>query len=109
VIALERLTGSTLAPAVTYVDPDRQRLTAGPVTTDAPPTLILRDLTGSPMTGILPAEAPDVPILTVSRPLGGDSLGLGLCYAAGQVKIDAAVATVTLFAGALADPLVHLA
>lgn len=72
---------------------------------DATPTLLIRDLSGTPLTSVnLGAE--DVPVLTLTGT--GDSVSLTLECAPSQLTASQALTLITGFAGRLAEPLRHL-
>ncbi|SMY07678.1 biotin/lipoyl-containing protein [Flavimaricola marinus] len=109
VIRLEKLEGAKFAQPTLYIDPDQSRLTTDPTESEAEATLILRDLTDSALSGVMLIDDFSGPILTVARDEGRGLFILGLDYGTEHLTNDAAIAVLTYFAGALADPLVHLA
>ncbi|RBI87468.1 pyruvate dehydrogenase [Rhodosalinus halophilus] len=96
--------GALGAPAA-MDDPDLAPLSAAPAPSEAPPALILRDLTGTALTAVKPAAA-HVPRLTVTR--RGDTLALHLAHDAAALPEEAALALVAGLAGRLSEPLRHL-
>ncbi|MBW4706217.1 dihydrolipoamide acetyltransferase [Roseobacter sp. YSTF-M11] len=100
-VMLSDLTGATGA----VLNPDKTRLlhqVAAP--TDAA-DIVLRDLTGSPITGLrLSADA--TPVLSIAS--DGEWLRLSLDFTTGQLDDAAAIALMSGFAERLADPLHHL-
>jgi len=101
-----RIDQPTLGMACYYADPDLGPLSqAAPVEDEATPTLILRDLSASRITGGT-LGAGEAPVLTIVR--DGDAYALSLEFAPGQLDADAAIALIDGFAGRLAEPLRHL-
>ena len=107
------------APTTTLSNPDLARLSVQPEAPEgATPSLILRDLTASALTGLRPAGGLAAPMLTLARDsIGdrnggsnsdGDSLLVALDYAVDQLDEDAALAVITGLAARLADPLTYL-
>lgn len=88
-----------------WLDPDRARLSAQPQTGDAPPGLILRDLTGTCLTA-LRTGAEALPVLTLAE--DGDSLCLSLDARGADLSTDTAQAFLCDLARRLADPLPYL-
>ncbi len=72
---------------------------------DASPALVLRDLTGSFITGVTLAPT-DAPALSIADE--GDNLRLTLDFTAGQLDDHAAIALISGVARRLAEPLRHL-
>jgi pyruvate dehydrogenase E2 component (dihydrolipoamide acetyltransferase) len=85
-------------------DPDLAPLAADLPESGATPALLLRDLTGTALTGIKPAAAP-VPVVTITR--GGDRLALHLAHDA-TLPEEAALALLSGLADRLQEPLRHL-
>jgi pyruvate/2-oxoglutarate dehydrogenase complex dihydrolipoamide acyltransferase (E2) component len=85
-------------------DPDRAPLATDLPESGAAPALLLRDLTGTALTGIKPAAAP-VPVVTITR--RGDTLALHLAHDA-TLPEEAALALLSGFADRLQEPLRHL-
>ena len=100
VIRAETLPGE---PAATYRDPDLSSLAdLVPADTDASPALILRDLTGGPLSDL--ALATDVaPVLCIA-----DGYHLTLTWPEGSLSTAAAIATITGTARRIEQPLRHL-
>ena len=107
------------APTTALSNPDLARLSVQPEAPEgATPSLILRDLTASALTGLRPAGGLAAPMLTLARDsIGdrnggsnsdGDSLLVALDYAVDQLDEDAALAVITGLAARLADPLTYL-
>lgn len=101
------------APTMALSNPDLARLSVQPEAPEgATPSLILRDLTASALTGLRPAGSLAAPALTLARDRNGDSDGdsllVALDYAADQLDEDAALAVITGLAARLADPLTYL-
>ena len=101
------------APTTALSNPDLARLSVQPEAPEgATPSLILRDLTASALTGLRPAGGLAAPALTLARDRNGgsngDSLLVALDYAADQLDEDAALAVITGLAARLADPLTYL-
>lgn len=97
------------APTMALSNPDLARLSVQPEAPEgATPSLILRDLTASSLTGLRPAGGLAAPALTLARDRNGDSLLVALDYAADQLDEDAALAVITGLAARLADPLTYL-
>jgi hypothetical protein len=96
--------GALGAPAA-MDDPDFAPLSAAPAPSEAPPALILRDLTGTALTAVKPAAA-HVPQLTVTR--RGDTLALHLAHDAAALPEETALALVAGLADRLSEPLRHL-
>jgi pyruvate dehydrogenase E2 component (dihydrolipoamide acetyltransferase)/2-oxoglutarate dehydrogenase E2 component (dihydrolipoamide succinyltransferase) len=97
-----------LGRSVLFSDPDLAPMStlAGASPEDAgPPDLILRDVTGSRVTGGVLGAA-SVPALTVADE--ADDYVLSLDFAPGQLDPDAAVRLLDGFAGRLDEPLRHL-
>jgi pyruvate/2-oxoglutarate dehydrogenase complex dihydrolipoamide acyltransferase (E2) component len=100
VIRAERLPGE---PTVTYLDPDLAALAdLAPADIDAPASLILRDLTGGPLSDL--ALASDgAPVLCIA-----DGYHLTLTWPEGSLSTAAAIATITGTARRIEQPLRHL-
>ena len=97
------------APTTALSNPDLARLSVQPEAPEgATPSLILRDLTASALTGLRSAGGLAAPALTLARDRNGDSLLVALDYAADQLDEDAALAVITGLAARLADPLTYL-
>ena len=103
------------APTTALSNPDLARLSVQPEAPEgASPSLILRDLTASALTGLRPAGGLAAPALTLARDRNGGSnsdsgsLLVALDYAADQLDEDAALAVITGLAARLADPLTYL-
>lgn len=103
------------APTTALSNPDLARLSVQPEAPEgATPSLILRDLTASALTGLRPAGGLAAPALTLARDRNGgsnsdgDSLLVALDYGADQLDEDAALAVITGLAARLADPLTYL-
>jgi hypothetical protein len=94
----------TLGAPTPWDDPDRAPFGADLPESEATPALILRDLTGTALTGIKPAAAP-VPVVTITR--RGDTLALHLAHDA-TLHEEAALALLAGLAERLAEPLRHL-
>ncbi|KPQ12895.1 MAG: pyruvate dehydrogenase E2 component (dihydrolipoamide acetyltransferase) [Rhodobacteraceae bacterium HLUCCA09] len=94
----------TLGTTTAWNDPDRAPVSADLPESDARPELILRDLTGTALTGIKPAAAP-VPVVTITR--RGDTLALHLAHDA-TLPEEAALALLSGLADRLQEPLRHL-
>ena len=88
-----------------YANPDRARLSALPDAETGAPDLILRDLTGTPITGMR-LGAPTCPVVSVAQQDG--TLRLTLDFMPGQFDDETAIAMLTGFAARLDDPLTHL-
>lgn len=89
-----------------FADADRSRLSkalsdAG----DQVPSIVLRDLSGSPIT-VATGAAHHIPVLTVCR--DRNDYAVSLDYQAGQLDEDQAIAFVTGFTERLGEPLRHL-
>lgn len=89
-----------------FADADRSRLSkplsdAG----DELPSIVLRDLSGSPITAAT-GSAADAPVLTVCRER--EDYAVSLDYRAGQLDEDQAIEFVTGFVDRLGEPLRHL-
>jgi pyruvate/2-oxoglutarate dehydrogenase complex dihydrolipoamide acyltransferase (E2) component len=101
-----RLDRPTLGTATFYADPDLGPFSqTAPVDDAAPPTLILRDLTASRITGGTLGTA-EAPVLSITR--DGENYALSLAFAPGALDTNAAIALIDGFAGRLAEPLRHL-
>ncbi|MCT8974600.1 biotin/lipoyl-containing protein [Microbaculum marinisediminis] len=101
-----RVDHPVLGRSAVFADPDLGPLSAAlPADTDAAPALILRDLTGSRITGGRFGAA-GAPTLTVAT--AGDDLALTLDFAPDQLGTDAAIALLEGFAGRLDEPLRQL-
>ena len=108
-LADERLVVETRTVRTTdgrFADADRVRLSkplseAG----DQIPSIVLRDLTGSPVTAAT-GSAMDAPVLTVCRER--EDYAVSLDYRAGQLDEDQAIEFVTGFVDRLGEPLRHL-
>lgn len=103
------------APTTALSNPDLARLSVQPEAPEgASPSLILRDLTASALTGLRPAGGLAAPALTLARDRNGGSnsdsgsLLVALDYSADQLDEDAALALITGLAARLADPLTYL-
>ncbi|MEM8854094.1 MAG: biotin/lipoyl-containing protein [Pseudomonadota bacterium] len=90
---------------ITLADPDRKRLSAPKAVEDGAPTLIVRDVSATPITG-LALSAEGAPTLTVARK--GEDLAIALHYRPGTLDDGAAIAVISAFAERLAQPLRHL-
>lgn len=101
VVELVALTG----PARPLLNPDRARLSAQSEAQQMPPDLILRDLTGSPLTALRLAP-PAVPVLSLAD--DGDCLLLTLDFVTLMLDAPAAIALVTGLAARMSDPLINL-
>ena len=89
-----------------FADPDLGPMSAiAGVQEDGTPSLVLRDVTGSRVTGGV-FGASDALALTVAT--DGDDFVLTLDYAAGQLDTDAAIALIEGFAARLQEPMRHL-
>ncbi|MCB8839951.1 biotin/lipoyl-containing protein [Aurantimonas sp. VKM B-3413] len=89
-----------------FLDPDRAGIgEAAAAETDAPPALVVRDLTASRITGLRLA-ASDVPVLSVA--VRGGEFVLALEFGPGQIAPAAALAVVDGFALRLGEPLRQL-
>lgn len=86
-------------------DADRAPLSAPLPDAGHDPALVLRDLTGSALTGIRPGHARP-PLLTLTRRNG--TISLTLSHDDADLRQDAAIALVTGLSARLADPLRHL-
>ncbi len=95
----------TLGPTQAMADPDRTALAAAPVDTDAPPALVLRDLTASHITALAPG-AGTPPVLTLAR--RNESLVLHLTHDEGTLPQHVALALLDGLAARIAQPLRHL-
>ena len=95
----------TLGPTRAMADPDRAPLAAAPEETDAPPALILRDLTASAITALAPGAAAP-PVLTLTR--RNDVLVLHLTHDERALPQEAALALLDGLAARIAQPLRHL-
>ena len=100
-----RLDRPSLGTATLYADPDLGPLSQIAPIDDAPPALILRDLTQSRITGASLGAAA-APALTITR--DGTDYVLGLEFAPGALDAEAAIALIDGFASRLAEPLRHL-
>jgi hypothetical protein len=100
VIRAETLPGD---PTATYLDPHLEPLAdLAPIDTDALPTLILRDLTGGPLSDL--ALASDIaPVLCIA-----DGYHLTLTWPEGSLSTAMAIATITGTARRIEQPLRHL-
>ena len=97
---------STLAgTGTTLMNPDRTRLLHQIETPDATADLILRDLTGTPITSLQLGPQP-APVLCLAS--DGDTLRLSLDFTSDQLEDTAAIALISGFATRLTDPLHHL-
>jgi len=105
IVGLVSLTDEGLSALRLLADPDHARLSHQPGT-DAAATLILRDLTDSPLTALRPLASDPVPVLTIARD-GGD-LRVSLDYPAGTLDDAAALSIISGLATRLAEPLAHL-
>jgi pyruvate dehydrogenase E2 component (dihydrolipoamide acetyltransferase)/2-oxoglutarate dehydrogenase E2 component (dihydrolipoamide succinyltransferase) len=94
----------TLGAPTAWDDPDRAPLSADLPASEAAPTLIVRDLAGTALTGIKPAAA-HVPALTLTRT--GDTLALHLAHDA-TLPEEVALGLVAGMADRLHQPLRHL-
>jgi pyruvate/2-oxoglutarate dehydrogenase complex dihydrolipoamide acyltransferase (E2) component len=89
-----------------YGNPDLHPLSAiEPLTDVKPPALVLRDMTGSRITGINTGIGA-VPVVTITR--SGGIFRLTLDYPSGALAEGAAIMLVSGFAARLEDPLRHL-
>ncbi|SMH39460.1 biotin/lipoyl-containing protein [Maritimibacter sp. HL-12] len=101
-----RVDQPTLATTVFFADPDFGPLSkTAPAEDPGPPALILRDLTGSRITGGALGAA-EAPVLTITQ--DGEAYALSLDFAPGALDADAAIVLIDGFAGRLAEPLRHL-
>ncbi|MBC7284348.1 biotin/lipoyl-containing protein [Hoeflea sp.] len=108
-LADERLVVETRTVRTTdgrFADADRVRLSkpmseAG----DQVPSIVLRDLSGSPITAAT-GSAADAPVLTVCRER--EDYAVSLDYRAGQLDEDQAIEFVSGFVDRLGEPLRHL-
>ncbi|RDC74006.1 pyruvate dehydrogenase [Rhodovulum sp. 12E13] len=94
----------TLGTTTAWDDPDRAPVSADLPESEARPRLVLRDLTGTALTGIKPAAAP-VPVVTITR--RGDTLALHLAHEA-TLPDEAALTLLSGLADRLQEPLRHL-
>ena len=94
-----------LGPTRAMTDPDRLPLAATPEESDAPPALILRDLTASAITALAPG-AGTPPVLTLTA--RNESLVLHLTHDEGALPQEAALALIGGVAARIAQPLRHL-
>ena len=94
----------TLGAPTAWDDPDRAPLSADLPESAGRPALVVRDLTGTALTGIKPAAA-HVPSLTVIRK--GETLALHLAHDA-TLPEEVALGLVAGLADRLAEPLRHL-
>jgi pyruvate/2-oxoglutarate dehydrogenase complex dihydrolipoamide acyltransferase (E2) component len=100
VIRTEALPGD---PAAVYIDPDLSPLASiAPAATEATPSLILRDLTASPL-GELALASDTVPVLCIA---GG--YRLSLTWPEGTLSTAAAIALIIGVARRIEQPLRHL-
>ncbi|XWN28926.1 MAG: biotin/lipoyl-containing protein [Devosia sp.] len=90
---------------ITLSDPDRKRLSALQPVEDGTPTLIVRDVSATAITG-LALSAEGAPTLTVARK--GEDLAVALHYRPGALDDGAAIAVISAFAERLQQPLRHL-
>ena len=105
IIGLVRLTDAGLSAPHLLADPDHARLSHQPGT-EAGASLILRDLTDSPLTALRPLASETVPVLTIAR--DGSDLRVSLDYPAGTLDDAAALVLISALATRLAEPLAHL-
>jgi len=105
IVGLVSLTGDGLSAPRLLADPDHARLSHQPGT-EAGASLILRDLTDSPLTALRPLAADPVPVLTIAR--DGSDLRISLDYPAGTLDDTAALSLISGLATRLAEPLAHL-
>ena len=95
----------TLGPTRAMADPDRAPLATAPEDSDAPPALILRDLSASRLTAIAPG-AGTPPVLTLTR--RNNAITLHLTHDEGALPQEAALALLDGVAARIAQPLRHL-
>lgn len=89
-----------------FRDPDRSRLSQPDADNgDQPPSLVIRDLTGSPVISVT-ASIAHAPVLSIGREQ--DTYVISLDYHAGHFDEDQAIDFVTGFAERLGDPLHYL-
>jgi hypothetical protein len=89
-----------------YSDPEQSRLSAPQFATeDSATTVLLRDLTGSPVVG-LSFAADTAPALSVNDTSG--NFKIGFSFRETQMDANNALKIITLFSEQLGNPLVHL-
>ncbi len=88
-----------------YADPDLAGLAQATPADGAPPSLILRDLTGSRITD-LALGADEAPVLSIAT--DGEAFSISLEFVDGQLDRTQAIAVIDGFAGRLDEPLRHL-
>jgi pyruvate/2-oxoglutarate dehydrogenase complex dihydrolipoamide acyltransferase (E2) component len=103
VVEVQDKTGSV---ALKLLDPDQSRLSApNPAPSDAVPSLILRDLTGSPIVGLnLAADLAAAFSVNATGPV----FEIGFAFSEIQIAAPDAMQIVALFAEQLENPMLHL-
>ena len=100
-----RVDQPVIGRAAFYADPDLGPLSGAAPSDEAAPSLILRDLSGSRVTGGTLGVA-EAPALTLTR--DGEVFVVSLDFSLGQLDADAAISLIDGFAGRLEQPLRHL-